>query len=69
MKTVIDEISELAIRLNAVGRWMEDRVSIETETGKLMLDSAKWLKKLSNNICAGGIIGCRGGRDCTSDHK
>lgn len=29
--------------------------------------AAHWLRKLSENICAGGVIGC--GKDCKSDHK
>lgn len=31
--------------------------------------ASKWLERLSDNICAQGYIGCRGGARCTSDHK
>jgi len=31
--------------------------------------AAKWLERLSENICAQGYIGCKSGRHCISDHK
>lgn len=31
--------------------------------------AAKWLDKLSRQVCGQGYIGCRGGERCTSDHK
>lgn len=31
--------------------------------------AACWLKKLQCNVCGAGVIGCRGGEKCTSDHK
>ncbi len=31
--------------------------------------AAKWLDELADNVCVGGIVGCRGGANCTSDHK
>lgn len=30
---------------------------------------AYWLDRFADHICAGGIIGCRSGKKCTSDHK
>lgn len=30
---------------------------------------AEQLRRLKHNICGQGFIGCRGGADCTSDHK
>lgn len=66
-KNPIDEIHELAVQLKAIGTWMMDQQ--ETPTGKLLVESAKWLYELSENICGQGYIGCDGGRDCDSDHK
>ena len=31
--------------------------------------AAKWLEKLSRDVCGQGYIGCRGGYKCSSDHK
>ncbi len=31
--------------------------------------AAEWLDKLSDHICGQGHIGCRGGPECSSDHK
>lgn len=34
-----------------------------------MSKAAEWLEKLSQHVCGQGYIGCRGGRECGSDHK
>ena len=68
-ETKIDEVKTLAIRLRAIGQWQADQVSHVTETARTLLESAAWLNRLSQQMCAGGIIGCSGGQKCTSDHK
>ena len=65
----IRKLEDLAARLNAVGRWQCDQAQEVTETGKLLLDSAAWLKKAARNVCGQGFFGCRLGPDCDSDHK
>jgi hypothetical protein len=67
--TKIDEVRGLALRLQAIGQWQADQVQHMTETAKTLLESARWLSILSRRMCGAGIIGCRGGADCTSDHK
>ena len=31
--------------------------------------TASWLKKISQNMCGKGYIGCNGGENCESSHK
>lgn len=31
--------------------------------------AAQWIDKLAPMVCGGGIVGCRGGPNCGSDHK
>ena len=55
-----DEVLELSNFLRGYG---------EAKSSDEMKVAARWLEKLSDRVCAGGIIGCKGGRECTSDHK
>jgi hypothetical protein len=55
-----DEIAELAVYLQGMA---------DATHNEKLSDAADWLKKLSEEICAQGYIGCEGGRKCTSDHK
>lgn len=56
-----DEIARLSAYLNGFGD--------ATDNQQLKL-AAEWLDKLKRaGVCAGGIIGCMGGFECTSDHK
>ncbi len=32
-------------------------------------EASEWLRKLSDNICGQGYIGCHGGKECDSNHK
>ena len=41
----------------------------DAQQNEKMSRAAEWLNNLSNHICVGGFIGCRGGEKCTSDHK
>ena len=41
----------------------------DSEKNDKLRKAAKWLEILSRNICGGGMVGCRGGKACTSDHK
>ena len=63
------EMERLAIGLGAIGGWLQDTMCHETPTSKTLLRSAYWLKEAARNTCAGGIVECRGGDECTSDHK
>ena len=65
----IDEVRELALQLRAIGQWQCDQVCQLTPSAKLLLDAAKWLDELSENVCCQGYIGCDGGHGCDSDHK
>ena len=69
MNNPIKELQDLAIQLEAIAYWQQDGVQSETKTGILLCESAKWLRKASNNICAQGYFGCRSGTACTSEHK
>lgn len=69
MNNPIKEIRDLAIQLEAIANWQQDIAQSETKTGKLLCESAKWLRRASINICAQGYFGCRSGAACTSDHK
>lgn len=60
MENDAEEILRLANYTYGYGVAMKD---------KELTSAAHWLRQLSENICAGGIIGCGGGKDCTSDHK
>lgn len=59
-KTPKKEIEELAVYLKGFANGRGD---------KMLHDAAGWLDKLSDRVCAGGIIGCKGGENCTSSHK
>lgn len=55
------EILELVSYLQGYG---------DAEENDKLLRAAHWLEQLrSRGVCCGGIVGCRGGNECTSDHK
>ena len=68
-KNSIREVEDLALQLQTLGRFCCDSAQAVTEHGKLLLDSAEWLRKLSGNMCGAGYIGCTGGPECDLDHK
>lgn len=54
-------IRELASYLRGYG---------DAKDNRKMTSAALWLEELvSFRVCCHGIIGCRAGNDCTSDHK
>lgn len=56
----IEQIKELADYLAGYAAAAKD---------KKIAIASEWLNQLSEQICAGGFIGCSGGAQCTSDHK
>lgn len=69
MDDKIDEVKRLADKLEAIAYWRQDQIQQETQTGRLLNESAKWLRKLSRDMCGRGYVGCDGGHECSSDHK
>lgn len=65
----IEDVKTLAAKLKAIADWQSDTVQQETATAKTLRDSSLWLDKLSRHMCGQGIVGCRGGEKCDSDHK
>jgi len=59
-----ETIRNLALALQALGHYQNDSNHKQTETGKLFLECAAWLFKLSFSVCGVGCIGCDGGPDC-----
>lgn len=59
-KTKVEEVEELATYVKGFAAGRQD-----TKLEK----AADWLDKLSYNMCGQGYVGCRGGRECSSDHK
>ena len=52
-----------------------DGVSVATKMGKdfdgaeKFSQASSWLRCLSRNICGQGVVGCPGGKKCSSSHK
>lgn len=64
------EVKTLAIELNAIAEWMRDNLvkGNDLVTAMRLSRSSEHLKFLSDIICCAGAV-CRGGDNCTSDHK
>ena len=67
MKRKTDEVQEFADFLKGYVAGLS-HIASEGELRPLR-DIEKWLRKLRNNMCGQGFIGCRGGDDCSSSHK
>ena len=65
----IEIVRDIASKQLAIAHWQSDHAGHETKTSLLLRDSAKWLEELSRHMCCCGYIGCKGGPNCTSDHK
>ena len=65
----IQELTRLADQLEAIAYWQMDHVSSNTPTSTLLLESSKWLRECSRNVCGQGIFGCGFGENCDGDHK
>lgn len=63
----VDETKELGAFLSGVAALAS--LSGDKENAEKFARAGQWLEALSKRVCAGGIIGCRGGRGCSSDHK
>jgi hypothetical protein len=59
-----DLVKELALWLEGYADAQPDnKIKIRLRNAAYLLDD------LEDHICAGGFVGCDGGRKCTSDHK
>lgn len=67
----IEKVRELSAKLHALGSWQRYVSQHDTDTSKLLIESAAWLRELANeyNMFGQGIIGCTDGPGCDSDHK
>lgn len=64
-----EEMRELAVQMNAIANWQQDSAQQQTDTARMLIRAAGWLELASNFTCGQGMVGCRGGDQCTSDHK
>ena len=44
-------------------------IAHNADNADTLQQASKWLKKLSQNMCEQGFIGCNGGEKCGSSHK
>ena len=62
----IDEVKELSAFLSGVS--IATQMIGNSDGAEKFKKASKWLRVLSREICCQGYI-CRGGQNCTSDHK
>ena len=67
MSKKIDEIKELSAFLYGVS--VAAKMNNDFDGAEKFKQASAWLHCLSLNICGGGVVGCTGGENCTSDHK
>ena len=65
----VNVIRETALEVRAIGRYMCDQAQSNEGTGGLLVRAGEMLMDASRHTCGGGMVGCSGGPDCTSDHK
>ena len=66
-ENAVTETEEAAVYLKGMSDGL--RISGNDEQAESLLAASEWMRKLSQNICGQGFIGCRGGVECGSDHK
>lgn len=59
-ENAVTEVRELSVYLKGMA---------DARENEKLEAAAKWMEELSRHICAQGYIGCKGGIECTSDHK
>lgn len=60
----LEELDDLILLLRRMEGWWFP-YSIHTKIRRIRF----WMGKCRSSTCGGGIVGCRGGPNCTSDHK
>ena len=62
-----EKIKELSDFLDGVS--VTTKMHQDFDGAEKFSQAASWLRCLSRNVCGQGVVGCRGGEDCTSSHK